>query len=200
MDAMSNFICESNRVVKLDTRNGSVVNVTNDREAYPKRWIGVLVQMNTEKKVSAQLSKLNIENYVPTQSEIHQWSDRKKKVERILIPMVVFVFLNEYEENLIRNYSFIHKILSYPGQKETAIIPNNQIERLKFMLQHADSKVELNDRIFEIGEKIRIARGPLLGLEGELYYFESEKPMVAIRIESLGYACVNVRKSDIVRI
>ena len=69
----------------------SFVNGTSDREAHPKYWIAVLVQMNTEQKSSTKLTKLGITNYVPTQSEIHQWSDRKKKIERIVIPMIVFV-------------------------------------------------------------------------------------------------------------
>ena len=60
----------------------SIVNVTTDREAYPKRWIAALVQMCTEKKVGDKLRKLNVENFVPTQVEIRQWSDRKKKIER----------------------------------------------------------------------------------------------------------------------
>ena len=175
----------------------SVVNVTTDREAYPKRWIAVLVQMCTEKKVGEKLNKMKIENYVPTQQEIHQWSDRKKKIDRIVIPMVVFIRTDENTEKQIRNFSFIYKLLSYPGQKETAIIPDTQIERLKFMLKHAESEVQLNEKIFSIGESVRIARGPLKGLEGELCYVTEEKPMVAIRIECLGYACVNVSKTDI---
>ncbi len=178
----------------------SLVNVTNDREAHPKHWIAALVQMNTEKKVSTQLNKLGFENYVPTQTEIHHWSDRKKKIDRIIIPMVVFVFLNAEEEVQLKKYSFIYKILSYPGQKKAAIIPNEQIERLKFMLKNADSKVELNDKLFEVGGKVQIVRGPLKNLEGELCYFNSNKPMVAIRIECLGYACVNVSKSDVISI
>ncbi len=178
----------------------SFVNVTNDREAHPKHWIAALVQMNTEKKVSTQLNKLGFENYVPTQTEIHHWSDRKKKIDRIIIPMVVFVFLNAEEEVQLKKYSFIYKILSYPGQKKAAIIPNEQIERLKFMLKNADSKVELNDKLFEVGGKVQIVRGPLKNLEGELCYFNSNKPMVAIRIECLGYACVNVSKSDVISI
>lgn len=32
--------------------NDSFVNGTNDREAYPKRWIAVLVQANCEKKTA----------------------------------------------------------------------------------------------------------------------------------------------------
>ena len=127
----------------------------SNREAHPKHWIAVLVQMNTEKKVSAQLDKLGIENYVPTQTEIHHWSDRKKKIDRIIIPMVVFVFLHEEEEVQLKKYSFIYKILSYPGQKKTAIIPNGQIEHLKFMLKYADSKVELNDKLLRLVEKFK---------------------------------------------
>lgn len=180
--------------------NDSLVNGTNDREACPKRWIAVLVKMNTEKKVSEQLNKLNIENYVPTQIEIHQWSDRKKKVNRIVIPMVVFVYLSEEEEKQLLKYSFILKILSYPGQKGTAIIPEDQIERLKYMLKHADSKVELTNNVYKLGGKVQIARGPLKNLIGELCYVEQNKSMVAIRIESLGFACVNISKSDVISI
>lgn len=57
----------------------SVADVTTDREAFPKRWIAVFVQVCTEKKVGEKLCRIGIENYVPTQLEIHQWSDRKKK-------------------------------------------------------------------------------------------------------------------------
>jgi transcription antitermination factor NusG len=182
---------------ELNLCGDSIVNGTTDREAHPKRWIAVLVQMCTEKKVGEKLSKLDIENYIPIQQEIHQWSDRKKKIDRIVIPMVVFIHTDEKTEKQIRNFSFIYKILSYPGHKETAVIPDVQIERLKFMLKHAESEVQLSEKLFSIGETVRIARGPLKGLEGELCYVTEDKPMVAIRIECLGYACVNVSKADI---
>ena len=182
---------------ELNLCGDSIVNGTTDREAQPKRWIAVLVQMCTEKKVGEKLSKLDIENYIPIQQEIHQWSDRKKKIDRIVIPMVIFIHTDEKTEKRIRNFSFIYKILSYPGHKETAVIPDVQIERLKFMLKHAESEVQLSEKLFSIGETVRIARGPLKGLEGELCYVTEDKPMVAIRIECLGYACVNVSKADI---
>lgn len=180
--------------------NDSVVNVTTDREAHPKRWIAALVQMHTERKVGAKLNKINIENYVATQQEIRQWSDRKKKIERVVIPMVVFIRTDENTEKQIRTFSFIYKILSYPGQKSSAIIPDQQIDQLKFMLKHADSDVQFNNEGLKVGEMVRIARGPLKGLRGELSNITEEKPMVAIRIECFGYACVNVSKSDIERV
>ena len=175
----------------------SIVNGTTDREAHPKYWIAALVQMCTEQKVSTKLNKLGITNYVPTQTEIHQWSDRKKKVERIVIPMVVFVFVDKDIEKQLRTYSFIYKFISYPGQKEAAIIPDEQIEHLKFMLNNADSTVEVSNTIYEIGDEIEIVRGPLKGLHGELCYFEKDKPMIGVYLELLGYACVNINISDI---
>ena len=175
----------------------SIVDGTTDRVAHPKRWIAALVQMCTERKVGERLDKLEVENYVPTQTEIHQWSDRKKKVERIVIPMIVFIHTDEMTERRLRMQTFIRKILSYPGQWKAAVIPDNQIQRLKFMLKHAESQVELMESYLQVGETVRVARGPLQGLEGEICQVQSGKPMIAIRIDGLGYACVNIDKSDI---
>ena len=177
----------------------SIVPVTTDREAHPKRWIAALVQMCMEKKVGERLTKLGIENYVPTQTEIRQWSDRKKKVERVVIPMVVFVHTDEKTERTLRMQSFIRKILTYPGQTAAAVIPDDQIDRLKFMLRQSDSPVEMMEHHLQVGDKVHIVRGALQGLEGELYK-NVDKSMVAIHIEALGYACVSVSVEDIEKI
>ena len=175
----------------------SIVDGTTDREAHSKRWIAALVQSCTEKRVGGRLDKMNVENYIPTQTEIHQWSDRKKKVERIVIPMIVFIHTDEITERRLRMETFIRKILSYPGQWKAAVIPDSQINRLKFMLKHAESQVELMEQNLQVGGTIRIARGPLKGLEGEISQVQVGKPMIAVRIDGLGYACVSIDKSDI---
>ena len=175
----------------------TVVFGTTDREAHPQRWVAALVQMCTEKKVGDRLKKLGIENYVPTQTEIHQWSDRKKKVERVVIPMVVFVRADETTERELRMQSFIRKFLTYPGQTAAAVIPDEQIDRLKFMLKQADAPVELMPENLQVGDRVRIVRGALKGLEGELCKSVPEKSMVAIRVDGLGYACVSVSVGDL---
>lgn len=187
--------CKSN----LNSCGESFVNGTNDREAHPKYWIAALVQMNCERKSADKLTTLGISNYVPTQTEIHQWSDRKKKFERIVIPMVVFVLVDKEIEKSLITYSFIYKFISYPGQKEAAVIPNEQIEKLKFMLNNADSNVEVSDSVYEVGEEVEIVRGPLKGFSGELCYFEKGKPKVGIYLELLGYAGVSVDINDVKR-
>ena len=181
----------------LPSFSDSIVDGTTDREAHPKRWIAALVQSCTERRVGDRLDKMEVENYIPTQTEIHQWSDRKKKIERIVIPMIVFIHTDEMTERRLRMQTYIRKILSYPGQWKAAVIPDSQINRLKFMLRHAETSVELLEQSLQVGETVRVVRGPLKGLEGEICMAKDDKPMVAIRIDCLGYACVNIEKSDV---
>jgi transcription antitermination factor NusG len=181
-----------------DEHHLSTVNVTDDREAYPKHWVAALVQVHSEKSVSKKLQSLGIENWVPTQSEIHQWSDRKKKIERVVIPMVVFIRVENSAIKELTYHSFIHKLLTAPGQRTPAIIPDSQIENLKFMLEQAEAQVEIKDRIFRTGDHVCIVRGPLKGLEGELCKVESGKSMVAVQVDCLGYACISIDKADLV--
>lgn len=183
-------ICYSERLV-------STVNGTGDREAHPKCWVAALVQVRSEKAVGKKLQTLGIENYVPTQWEIHQWSDRKKKVERVVIPMIVFIRVEKAAIKNLVYHSFIHKLVAAPGQRIPAIIPDVQIENLKFMLKQSEAPVEMRDHLFQTGDQVRIVRGPLKGLEGELCKVESDKSMVTILIECLGYACVSIDKGDL---
>ena len=193
-----NGITMAQTEMRNDGHHVSTVDVTDDREAHPKHWVAALVQVRSEKSVGQKLQSLGIENYVPTQSEVHQWSDRKKKVERVVIPMIVFIRAEVTDIKELAYHSFIHKLLTAPGQRTPAIIPDIQIEKLKFMLGQAESQVEIKEHIFKTGDYVRIIRGPLKDLEGELCKVESDKPMVAARIDSLGYACISIDKADII--
>lgn len=164
-----------------------------------KYWVAALVQMNTEKKVSSQLDRLGYHNYVPIQTEIRQWSDRRKKIDRIVIPMIIFVLVNKDEENRLKTYSFIYKLLSYPGHKESAKIPNEQICQLQLMLDKAESDIEFSDKVYEVGDEIEIVKGPLKGLYGDLCYIEKDKPMIGVYVNLLGYSLVNVDIKDVQR-
>mgnify|MGYP003292266014 CR=1 FL=1 len=173
----------------------SLVNVTNAREARQKRWVAAIVQMNCERKIASKLDKLGVTNYVPIQNEVHQWSDRKKKIGRVVIPMIIFVRLSRDEEDDFRKLPYIIKFVKYPGSKELATpIPDEQIDRLKFIIEHSDSPITFCRNI-ELGDIIRIKKGPLNGLEG--YCCGISNTEIALHIELLGYACVKINTSDI---
>jgi transcription antitermination factor NusG len=140
---------------------------------------------------------MGIECWVPTQSEVHQWSDRKKKVERVVIPMIIFVHVPQNDIKQLAFQPFILKLLTSPGQRTPAIIPDAQIETLRFMLGQANAQVEIKDRVFRTGDFVRVVRGPLKGLQGELCKVEQDKPVVAVRVDCLGYACISIEKADL---
>lgn len=183
----------------LNSCASSLVNGTNDREACPKRWIAVLVQVNCEKRTATRLNKVGYETYIPTQQEVHQWSDRKKKVERLIMPMVVFVRATVREEEWLRDQSYIHKLLALPGTDEdkkgfATTIPDCQIERLKFLLENAETEVTIVSN-FKVGDSVRVASGPLKGLEGVVSEADEKSSVVGIQIDGLGYACVKIAKN-----
>ena len=183
----------------LNSCDKSFVNGTDDREAYPKRWIAVLVQVNCEKKTATRLGKVGYETYIPTQQEVHQWSDRKKKVDRLIMPMVVFVRATVREEEWLRDQSYIYKLLALPGSDEdkkrfATPIPDNQIERLKFLLEKAETEVTFVSN-FKVGDSVRVVSGPLKGLEGVVSEADEKSSVVGIQIDGLGYACVKIAKN-----
>ncbi len=82
---------------KEGTLNAGPNMGTGEGVAYSKRWYVALVRMHHEKKVAERLGKMGIENFVPIQQEVHQWSDRRKVVESVLLPMMVFVHVDPKE-------------------------------------------------------------------------------------------------------
>ena len=80
--------------------------------------------------------------------------------------MVVFVRLAKEEEDEFRRLPFIMKFITYPGAEELATpIPDEQIEQIQFLLKHSESPVTFSAHI-EIGDAVRIVKGPLKGFIG----------------------------------
>lgn len=170
---------------------------TDDREARSKFWIAIYSRPNSEKKLAQELSKLGIETYVPIQTKLRQWSDRKKKIDVVIIPMIVFAHITATDISVIRTRSHVIKILTYPGQKNVANIPDAQIDRLKFLLKNADSDVEFVPNIYAKGEPVEVVRGNLMGLSGQVERTSDGKANLIIIIEMLGGAKVSISSSDL---
>ena len=175
----------------------SPVNGTDDREARSKFWIAAYTRPRSERKLAQELSKLGIETYVPIQSQLHQWSDRKKKIDIMIIPMIVFAHITEVDVATIRTRPHALRILTYPGQKKPAIIRDKQIEQLKFMLNNADSDVEFVTNVYVKDEPVKVVRGNLMGLTGQVERTSDGKTNLIIIIDILGGAKVSISASDI---
>mgnify|MGYP000378171765 FL=1 len=164
---------------------------TGEGVAHSKRWYVALVRMHHEKKVSERLSKMGIDSFVPVQQQIHQWSDRRKIVDRVLLPMMIFVHVDLQEQKEVLTLSSISRYMVLRGESTPAVIPDQQMLRFKFMLDYSDETISMSTSPLAPGEKIRVIKGPLAGLEGELVHVNG-KSKVAVRLTMLGCACVDI--------
>ena len=165
--------------------------VTGNGEAYPKQWLAVYVRLYHEKKTSARLNTMGIENFLPIQEEIHQWSDRRKMVEAVLLPMMVFVHADPKERKEVLTLSTVSRYMVMRGESTPAVIPDEQMARFRFMLDYSEEAICMSSSPLARGEKVRVIKGPLTGLVGELVNVDG-KSKIAVRLNMLGCACVNM--------
>ena len=166
-------------------------NGTGEGVAHSKRWYVALVRMHHEKKVAEHLNKIGIENFVPVQQEIHQWSDRLKKVESVILPMMVFVHADPKERMEVLSFSTVSRYMVMRGESTPAVIPDEQMARFRFMLDYSEETVCMSSTPLARGEKVRVIKGPLTGLVGELVNIDG-KSKIAVRLNMLGCACVDM--------
>lgn len=165
--------------------------VTGKGVARPKHWLAAYVRLFHEKKTSARLTEMGIENFLPVQEEVHQWSDRRKKIERVLIPMIVFVRVDKWQQSEVLTLVSVNRYMVNRDKHVPLVIPDDQMDRFKFMLDYSDKTVSMSSEPLAPGEKVRVIKGPLKGLEGELVKV-GDTTKIAVRLDLLGCASVEM--------
>lgn len=161
-------------ISKNDDRNVLPTDVIGRSVAHSKRWLVAIVRIHHEKKTSERLTKMGVENFLPIQQEVHNWSDRRKVVDRVILPMMIFVHVDPQEQKEVLTLSAISRYMVLRGESTPAVIPDQQMLRFKFMLDYSDETICMSTSPLAPGEKIRVIKGPLAGLEGELGRYEWE--------------------------
>ena len=178
------------------TLNDRIGGVIMDEK---KCLLVVCVQSNREKKTYERLSALGFESFLPLQEETRRWSDRSKKVQRVVIPMVVFARIAPSERISVLRLPSVSRFMVLRGESAPAIIPDAQMERFRFMLDYSEEAVEMCSERIQPGEQVKVIKGPLTGLTGELITMDG-KSKVAVRINMLGAAMVEVPVGFVERI
>jgi transcription antitermination factor NusG len=145
------------------------------------RWYAVYTNPRAEKLVWGRLEELNLEAFLPLQKTYRQWSDRKKMVEKPLISSYVFVKVIPKQFPLVFKTPGVVKFVSFEGQPVP--IPQNQIDNLKLLI-NSNAEIEVTLEHLEKGDNVRVMRGSLTGLTGELILHGGKKKVV-IRIDKL---------------
>ena len=127
-------------------------------------WFAIRVRSNRERVVATHLRERGFEQYCPSYAVEHQWSDRKKTMERFLFPGYVFCRLNPQDRLPVLSVPGVVNLVGF-GKTPTSI-PEYEISRVRALAQ---SGLLVSPWPFlQIGDTVLVERGPLAGLEGIL--------------------------------
>jgi len=150
----------TNRIVWQDSIPLPILQKQNDC------WYALHTRPRHEKAVVQRLSDRGVETFLPIVTEMHRWSDRKKKVELPLFSCYVFAkFVPNKAERL--SVLRVDGVLGLVGSRmEGTPIPEEQIEAVRALV---DGAIPWAAHPFlKIGQRVRIRSGALDGLEGIL--------------------------------
>lgn len=145
-------------------------------------WYAVQTRSRHEKFVSAQLQRGGISHYLPMVTEVHRWSDRKKKVEMPLFSGYVFVQIPSTNEDRVRVLRTDGVVRLVGHGPEGTPIREEEIESVKTLVDQGVPWI--THPFLQAGQRIRIRGGALDGLEG-IFQSQSGQDMLIVSINAI---------------
>jgi transcription antitermination factor NusG len=127
------------------------------------RWYATHTACHHEKRVAEQLQRKSIEFFLPTYQAIHQWKDRRKKLELALFPGYLFVCIALLHKMHVLEIPSVVRLVGFGGRP--LALPDFEIERLRTGLEHVRAEPY---PYLRVGQLVRIRYGPLEGVQGIL--------------------------------
>jgi transcription antitermination factor NusG len=155
------------------------ITIKNDHSEL--KWYALYTRPRAEKLVWQRLVEVEIETFLPLQKTFRIWSDRKKLIEKPLLPSYIFVKTKKKDFPKVYNISGVVKFVSFEGQPVS--IPQKQIDNLRLLI-NSDTEIEVSTGKLEQGDNVEVISGSLVGLTGELIRIGS-KNRVVVRIDRL---------------
>lgn len=149
-------------------------------------WYALYTRSRHEKQVAAFLERQGIEVYVPLRRVWSSRQDRRVTIQVPALPGYVFVRCTLYAETraLIKRASGVLRLVETAGRP--AAIPDTQIASLRTAL--ANSFNAEGHPYLKVGDRVRVARGPMEGAEGYLVRVAENKHRLVIAVDYVNQA------------
>ncbi len=144
-------------------------------------WYVVYTRPRWEKKISTLLDNRGIENYLPLNKVVKQWSDRKKIVQEPLFKGYVFIKIAEKEKWDVKLVDGILNYVHWLGKP--AIVKESDIENIKKFLQEFGN-VQVVDKSLQKGAGVIVQQGIMMNYKGIVLEVLNNKAIV--NIDSMG--------------
>ena len=144
-------------------------------------WYVLHTKPRSEKKVEQQLLSLGINAYCPVRSEFKLWSDRKKKIDRPVLPSMVLVKIDNKDINKVFESPGVVRYMFWMGKR--AVVRQSEIDILKKYLDGSYNLISSNSSSVNVGDDFKLPS------------FNNEKGIVSrisnnniwIYLKSIGY-------------
>ena len=144
------------------------------------KWFVIYTKPNFEIKVSNALNHIGIKAYCPTYKKLVQYSDRKKKIEKPLLPSYVLVYIDEKERDLVFSIPGVIRYVFWLGKP--AEVYEKEVEALKNSLKGIIDSFSLVK--LKKGSNYIIQNGPFKGREGKV--LSTDKNKLKLELTGLG--------------
>lgn len=166
-DEVNGPILRSNlekNISQFNLKTNIEVGLTQDLK---QCWYAIHVKSRHEFKVHERLTSTGVEVFLPIVERLSRWKDRNKLVTLPLFPGYMFVHIDRNYANMLsvlKTKGVVRFLGVVPGEPEP--VPDAQIICLQRLIE---SKEDLDPYPYlKEGQRVRIKRGPLAGVEGDL--------------------------------
>ena len=150
-----------------------------------KQWYAARVKPHTEKKIKNYFVESEVRHYIPFQTLMVERDGRRKSVEKPVITGLIFVY-TEYASllTLPQDSGFAMTFMRNLETGKFLVVPDKQMKDFMFVLDFSGSAIPISNENLHRGTRVRIIKGELAGVEGELVRVKGHKRVV-IRLEGL---------------
>ena len=148
-------------------------------------WYVAYTRVNQEFLIKKKLDELGIENFLPREEQVRDTPLGRKTIQVLLIHGMIFIHTDKTTSfSLINEYCLNIVYLKDVEGRHSLIVPDKQMEDFMFLLDFSPAGIEILNKDLKRGDRVRVIKGPLLGLEGELVRLRGHKRVV-IRLEGV---------------
>jgi transcription antitermination factor NusG len=145
------------------------------------RWFAIRTSPRSELRAASELSLRGLENYLPTRRVTRKWSDRVKIIDEPLFPGYLFGRFHPDDRVRVLQALGVRQIV---GIGHTlAPISDSEIDNLRTLVSANTTLVPWP--YLYAGQRVRIARGPLAGVEGFVVHAEQGALRIVVSVDLL---------------
>lgn len=143
-------------------------------------WYAAYTSSNRENSVAEQLARRSVEHFLPVYQAVHQWKDRRVRLNLPLFPGYVFVRIALRDRLQVLQIPGVANLVGFNGTP--APLPQEQIDTLRTGL--ACGACAEPHPYLAVGHRVFVKTGPFAGMEGFLVRRKNRKRFV-ISLDSI---------------